>query len=127
VEALVVHVLHKIRTGEFARDGLIRMTDRQLVAIASDRRPAIPWVSYQQIEREKRKFVGRPGDGKPATRFELLREVKKGERPPGQAVGIPSEYQATGLMSLLPELGRAAGREPLHRPDESDNCQKVAS
>jgi hypothetical protein len=58
----------------------------------------------------------------------LLREIRKGKRQPGQTVGIPSEYEATGIALLLkPEFERGAAREPLHRPDESDNCQKVAS
>jgi hypothetical protein len=109
VEALMVLVLHKIQTGEFARDGVIRMTDQQLVEIATDRHPEVTWVSNQQIERAKRKFIGRPSDDKPAGRFELLREIRKGDRKPGQAVGTPSEYDATGIVSLLgPAFGRTA-------------------
>src|SRR5512135_47462 len=115
-EALVVHAIHKTRAGEFARDGVIRMTDRQVVAIARDRHPEVTWVSCQQIERAKRLFIGRPNDNKPAAMFELLREVRKGVRTPGQAVGIPSEYRVTGIVLLLPELGRAAARSPESSP-----------
>jgi hypothetical protein len=63
--------------------------------------PRSPGVSPRKIEREKRKFIGRPNDGKTAFKIELLREVRKGGRKRGQAVGTPSEYEPTGLNWLL--------------------------
>lgn len=101
VEAVIVLSLHEIQTGRVARGGVIRMTNRQIMDIASDRHPEVTWVSDVQVEREKRKFIGRPDDGKPATKSELLREICKGKRQRGQAVGVPSEYQLRGLGFLL--------------------------
>ncbi len=80
VEAILILAEYKRQTGEYGRDGVIRMTDQQITDIAAERHPEVRWVSNQQIEREKRKFIGRLGDGKPATKFELLREVRKGCR-----------------------------------------------
>ncbi len=80
---------------------MIRLTNQQLVDLARDRHPEVTWVSDELVEREKRKFIGRPEDGKPATKSELLREIRKGKRERGQAVGVPSDYQLTGLGFLL--------------------------
>jgi hypothetical protein len=101
VEAVLVLVLHKLQIGELARDGVVKLTNRQIMEVASDRRPEVTWVSDRQIEREKRKFIGRPGDRKPASKFELLQEVRKGERKRGETVGTPSEYLPTGINLLL--------------------------
>jgi hypothetical protein len=106
VEAVIVLALHEIQTGRVAQDGVIRMTNRQIVEVASDRHPEVTWVSDVQVEREKRKFIGRPDDGKPATKSELLREIRKGNRKRGQAVGVPSAYQLTGLGFLLEQESR---------------------
>ncbi len=101
VEAVIVLSLHEIQLGRVAVDRVIRLTNHQLVILARDRYPEVTWVSDEQVEREKRKFIGRPEDGKPATKSELLREIRKGKRERGQAVGVPSEYQLTGLDFLL--------------------------
>jgi hypothetical protein len=58
------------------------------------------WES-QQLERLKRKFISRPNDGKPATRYELLLEIVKGSCKRNEAVGVPSEYRATGILGLI--------------------------
>jgi hypothetical protein len=102
VESLIVHVEHKrINVGDTA----ILMTHPQLNRIARARFGR-EW-SPPQIERHKAKYVTRPG--KPARRFELLRELRKGGRKGGQVVGIPSEYETTGIEWLLkPEARRIA-------------------
>jgi hypothetical protein len=102
VEALVVHATHKVNLGEFAPadpDGVVVMTHDQVRAIARQRRGA-EWDN-RQFERLKSKYVGRPNDGKPAVRFELLREKRKGRKRPGGSAGIASEYIATGIRALL--------------------------
>jgi Bifunctional DNA primase/polymerase, N-terminal len=95
VESVLVHSLHKlaIEPGE-----LIRMTGDQIRAVASDRALGGDWTDMQ-MERLKAKYFWRPG--KPATRYELLREIVKGDRRPGLTVGTPSEYLATGLRVFL--------------------------
>jgi hypothetical protein len=101
VEALVVQATYKLfHVREYTEDRVIRATHDQLRQIASDRHDGLRWAP-EQIERLKRKYVTREGDGKPATRFELLREVRKGERGRGQSKGRPSEYRPTGILELL--------------------------
>jgi hypothetical protein len=53
----------------------------------------------QQIDRLKKKYI-RTLD-KDASRFELLRMIQRGQRPTGRIVGIPSEYETTGIEGLL--------------------------
>ncbi len=114
VEAVLVHVIHKMGSGEFARDGVIRMTNRQIQEIAEDRHPEIFWSSDEQVERLKCKYIDRPADGKPAERLELLREVRKGRPRSRQQAGTPSEYQPTGIGSLLDRAGvGASGFSPV--------------
>jgi Bifunctional DNA primase/polymerase, N-terminal len=97
--AVVVHVIYKINSepGE-----LIHMTGDQIRQVASDRGFAGRWDD-RQMERLKRKYFWRPG--KPATRFELLREVVKGDRKPGVKAGTPSAYAATGIRVFLTDPG----------------------
>jgi hypothetical protein len=102
VEALVIHATHKLATGEYRPDdpaGLIVMTHNQVRQIAKHRH-GVEWDN-KQIERLKRKYISRPDDDKPAARFELLREVRKGHKQPGGPAGTPSSYQATGIRQLL--------------------------
>jgi hypothetical protein len=109
VEALLVQAIYKMHhTREYSDDGVIRATHDQLGRIVGARHGGLRWAP-QQIERLKRKYVTREGDDKPASRFELLREVRKGERGRGQARGRPSEYRPTGLLRFLPPT-EIAGR-----------------
>jgi hypothetical protein len=114
VEALLVQATYKMDcTREYFDDGVIRATHDQLRRIAGARHGGLRWAP-QQIERLKRKYVTREGDGKPASRFELLREVRKGERGRGQARGRPSEYRPTGILQFFPPTaiaGRVDGGE----------------
>ena len=101
VEALVVLTTYKINhTHKYRDEALIRMTHDQIRQIAGNRREGLKW-GHQQVERLKCKYVTREADGKPASRFELLREVRKGERKRNQTVGRPSEYRPTGVLCLL--------------------------
>jgi hypothetical protein len=101
VKALVVQVTHKLfHTREYRDDRVIRMTHDQLRRIAGERHGGLAW-GPQQVERLKCKYISREGDGKPASRFELLREVRKGERKRGHARGCPSEYRPTGIAQLV--------------------------
>jgi hypothetical protein len=102
VEALVVLTTYKIlHTREYFDEAVIRMTHDQLRQVAGDRREGLEW-GPQQVERLKRKYVTREAEGKPASRFELLLEVRKGERKPGHVQGRPSEYHPTGILELVP-------------------------
>ncbi len=76
------------------------MTNDAVRAIIA-RRHGLPAWSDSKFERIKARYIARPGDGKPATRFELLREVLKGFKRPGGPAGVPSEYLATGIGRLL--------------------------
>lgn len=78
-------------------DGVLRMTRDQLRSYAGAKF-GVTWDNTQ-YERLKRKYVSRPG--KPATRFELLRQVHEGGRPAGRPTGVPSEYEPTGILDLL--------------------------
>jgi hypothetical protein len=101
VEVLVIHMLHDRRHHpEHARQGFTPITNDQLCEIASRRLPGCKW-SPQQLERLKCKYITRQSMGRPASRFELLKEVRKGERRRGQQVGLPSRYEPTGVLLLL--------------------------
>jgi hypothetical protein len=101
VEALLIQTMHKIlHTREYADDHVIRMTHDQLRRTAGQRHGGLHWRP-QQLERLKRKYLTRDGDGKPATRLELLQETCRGNRKRGQETGEPSAYQPTGIVSLL--------------------------
>jgi hypothetical protein len=115
VEALVIQTMHKIlHTREYLDDRVIQMTQDQIRQIAGSRHEARNW-GPQQLERLKCKYLTRDGDGKPTTRFELLREIRKGFRKRGQKSGEPSAYQPTGVMLLLPaSVVQKAG--PCSRP-----------
>ena len=111
MEALVVLTTYKtLHTREYSDEAVIRMTHDQIRQIAGNRREGVKW-GHQQVERLKCKYVTREADGKSASRFELLREVRKGKRCRGQAVGTPSEYAATGVESLLERASRRAVAE----------------
>jgi len=107
VEALVVHATHQ--RGQ-ARDGLVRMTDAQVLQVVADRDPgAQPWRPIQ-VQRLKAKYLARAG--KSASRFELLRLVSTGRPGRGGTAGSPSVYEVTGLAILLdgpPDRAPGAG------------------
>jgi hypothetical protein len=99
VEVVLAHALHEL---ERPQNGLVLMTRTQINTAAADRFDGLRWHP-QQFERLKAKYITREADGKPATRFELMREIVKGSRRPGQSVGEPSKYELTGILCLLPE------------------------
>jgi hypothetical protein len=100
VEALLLHCRQKWQESP---GGPIRMTHDQAKEIIRVRHGID--LDPQQFQRLKRKFVtSLPAEvGKvvrPAERFELLREVKKGY------LGVPSESEVTGLLPVvLPSNG----------------------
>src|SRR5262249_7984286 len=79
---------------DVARAVLHMMTGGMVRAISTGRHEGIK-LGNQQIERLKRKYIDRPS--KPAERFELLREQRKGRWGKGDQPGTPSEYRVTGL------------------------------
>jgi hypothetical protein len=96
VESWLAHTLHKILDTE---DRVIRATDDQIMGVMASRSGvAIDRKSYYGL---KGKFITR--QGRPATRCELLVEVVKGRREPGQRAGIPSEYEL-GVFGWLLEM-----------------------
>lgn len=98
VEAWLVHCVHKILNTD---ETTIKATDRQIRVIMQARAGiAIVDANYYRL---KRKFISRPG--KPATKFELLKEVVKGRRQEGELSGTPSEYELTGLGWLFDQPG----------------------
>jgi len=129
LEALLVALVHAERSGGLTPEGVVRLTNRQVMDVASDRHPEIDW-SDKQFEREKSKFIDRPGDGKPATRTGLLQEVIKGDRPKAKRdarlTGTPSVYRVTGAKALvdLYHAHRQGDRrvdQPAPETDESDS------
>jgi Bifunctional DNA primase/polymerase, N-terminal len=73
-----------------------------------------PWRSDNQINRLKQKYISRltrTDQRAPPKRFELLREVHKGERARGSEHGTPSRYELTGVLALI-ELGRETASPP---------------
>ncbi len=92
VEAVVVHCLHKLLQTE---EGVVKATNDQLRGIMRARHGLE--MDDRQFGRLKQKFITRPG--KPAGRFELMRETAQGKRTAHG--GIPSEYELTGLGWLF--------------------------
>jgi hypothetical protein len=92
VTALVVHVMHKRFD---LNESAIKMTHDQLREIIQDRHPSSrEWRGADpQIGRLKRRYVSQPG--RPALKYELLRETFKGKP------GHPSVYEATGIEEFL--------------------------
>ena len=97
MEAVIVHVTHKRSIGESP----VSMTNEQIAEIVAERHPDVSVKHPKTFEELKRRYITREKDGKPASRFELLREIRKGERKPGQSIGIPSDYETTGILRLL--------------------------
>lgn len=120
VEALMAQATYKmLHTREYSADRVIRATHDQIRRIAGGSREGPGWSS-EQFERLKRKYVTRELDGKPASRFELLREARKGERRRGEPRGRPSEYRPTGILLLLAGSmtpGRVGGGGEEEEPD----------
>jgi hypothetical protein len=92
VIALIVHAMHKrINT----REAILKMTHAQLREIIQFHHPrGQEWRGdNKQIGRLKKRFITQ--EGRPAEKFELLRETRKGKP------GIPSEYEPTGIEFFL--------------------------
>ena len=93
--------------------GTLRVTHDQIRRIAAARFDLpMPVWDNRQIQRLKDKYITRPG--RPATVFELMREVRKGERKLGEKVGVPSEYEPTGILLFLNPVALAASSETSH-------------
>jgi hypothetical protein len=88
-------------------------TNAQIARIADLRKPADPptWRS-SQIERLKQKYVTRLG--KPASVFEVVREVRKGGRKRDEKFGTPSEYEPTGILLFLNSIDSSDNLEANH-------------
>jgi hypothetical protein len=83
----------------------VKVTHRQLQEIAL-RRFGSEFVRWEdkQIDRLKNNYITRlssPSGVRTADRFELLREVFRGERARGQTKGTPSVYHPTGIEAFL--------------------------
>jgi hypothetical protein len=94
-------------------EATIRVTHDQIRRIAAARFDLpMPVWDNRQIQRLKDKYITRPG--RAATVFELMREVRKGERKLGEKVGVPSEYEPTGILLFLDPIALAASPEVNH-------------
>jgi hypothetical protein len=97
VETLLVLAIYKL---EQQNETTILATHDQIRQIAPARfGEAMRRWDNQEVERLKRKYVGRPGS--PAKRFELLKELRKGQHSRNGNPGTPSEYAATGTIASL--------------------------
>jgi hypothetical protein len=89
----------------------VHMTHDQLRRIAVSRfHLEMPVWENAQIDRLKRKFINRlkcNGEREPATRFELLREISKGERPRRGDRGTPSKFEPTGIEIFMRAVSEA--------------------
>ena len=90
--ALIVHAMHKRFN---TREAILKMTHAQLREIIRSRHPrGQEWRrDNKQIGRLKKRFITQ--EGRPAEKYELLRETRKGKP------GIPSEYEPTGIEFFL--------------------------
>ena len=103
VEALIV--MHEYESSK-TQDGLIRMTDDQLVQVATSRHPELKF-HRQTIVRLKKDYISSPE--RQARRFELFRLRQRGKPGMKGHAGTPSEYDPTGIMILMePPDGEAA-------------------
>ena len=101
VEALVLMVRYKLLATE---EGTIRATREQLQAVIAIRHPDMATDSRETFQRLLRKYVDhRTEAGKvyTASRRTLLYRTRAGYWPPGQAVGVPSEFAIGHLAHLL--------------------------
>jgi hypothetical protein len=121
LDALSAHTLHRLAVGELASTGLVSATNDQLRQLIADRSGLK--FSARAFELFKRRFIGRPRDGKPATDLELWLEVKKGHRGPGQATGVPSVYRLTGILDLLPAVAAKLRNQDFPFPEGATPCQ----
>jgi hypothetical protein len=116
VTAWMIHCLHKILHTE---EQVLKATDEQVRSVMADRCGVdIDDKSYYRL---KDRFITRPG--KPASKFELLRELVKGKRAHGQQPGTPSEYALTGMewlftQDLLERPQDEPEDEPIGPPDD---------
>jgi len=111
VAAWLVHCLHKLL---HSREQIIKATDAQIRTIMREQFDVT--MDTKSYYRLKARYITR--EGKPATRFELLREVVKGCRQPDERVGTPSEYALTGLGVLFEQvLPKRPEEEPVEAAD----------
>jgi hypothetical protein len=94
------------RTADTQGAPRFQMTHDQLIRVVAARFPEATHPVWQnsQFDRLKRKYINRlKADGRrdPATRFELFREVAKGQPNRGAVKGTPSTYEPTGIEFLL--------------------------
>jgi hypothetical protein len=101
VEALIVHCTREAMSG----NSPTRMTHDQVRQIVKDRHPELK-LHRQVFERLKRRYITRPD--KTATRRELLVQTFKGSKARGQRVGLPSEYEMTGISSAMSNVEKSA-------------------
>ena len=104
---LAIYLCERQRQSEEgARPGReVKLTHDQLQNVVATRfEQKFPIWKNPQIHRLKEKYVTRLGTDrqlKPATVFELFREIEKGKRASGATKGSPSVYEATGAETLL--------------------------
>jgi hypothetical protein len=106
VETLLAVVLYQSQVHPgLGPSALVSVTQDQLREIAACRfgRETLPWDNPNEMRRLKRKYISSllNGQQRPAERFELLREVEKGQRRKGAAPGTPSLYEPTGILTLI--------------------------
>jgi hypothetical protein len=106
VETLLAVVLYQSQERpELERSARVSVTQDQLREIAACRfgLETLPWDNPNEMRRLKRKYISGllNGQQRPADRFELLREVEKGQPRKGAAPGTPSLYEPTGILSLI--------------------------
>jgi hypothetical protein len=118
VEGWLIHCLHRVL---HLREKVIRATHDQVRFIIRSRYHLE--LDNQQFARLKARYVTRPS--RPATRFELLRELRKGRKTSHGSV--PSEYQLTGLRWLFSREGILAqqgeDQEQVDGADGEDTLQ----
>ena len=131
VESLLAMWAHQrrreSRTADTQGAPRFQMTHEQLMRVVATRFPEAtdPVWQNSQIDRLKRKYINRLKANRqrdPATRFELFREVGKGQRARGAVKATPSTYEPTGIELLLRPKPRtqtastdsAVPREPEH-------------
>ena len=104
VEALMV-MLARQRQAATGAPSRFRVTHDQLRRVAATRYGLeLPVWENSQIARLKEKYIGRlrtDGQHDSASRFELFREVVKGQRARGKDKGTPSIFEPTGIEAFF--------------------------
>ncbi len=101
VQSLVQHLVYLRREGLWSRGRTFATTDAELVTLATRLDPSVAWdEGGSDLLAVKQDLIDRFDSG-PARRHAFAREVVRGDRRAGEAVGRPSEYEPTGLLDLL--------------------------